>query len=166
MTAELGTANIWKETTSRAKWKGLAVQLWGLPRDLEQRRRTLASPRHGSRVSHATLARSGAEGVAYLGESYSKWRTAGVPVLESPCRIPPPPHFTLWTEDAPSASWSRTLRAVLGVPWETAVPRASLQGAKTDKSRLGHRVLTCREGHLLGRQNGITRAWVGAHGPR
>ena len=84
MTAELGTANIWKETTSRAKWKGLAVQLWGLPRDLEQRRRTLASPRHGSRVSHATLARSGAEGVAYLGESYSKWWTARVPVLESP----------------------------------------------------------------------------------
>ena len=79
---------------------------------------------------------------------------------------PPPPHFTLWTEDAPSASWSRTLRAVLGVPWETAVPGASLQGAKTDKSRLGHRVLTCREGHLLGRQNGITRAWVGAHSPR
>ena len=84
----------------------------------------------------------------------------------SPHRIPSPPHFTLWTEDAPSASWSRTLRAVLGVPWETAVPGASLQGAKMDKSRLDHSVLTCREGHLLGRRNGITRAWDGAHGPR
>ena len=132
----------------------------------EQRRRTLASPRHGSRISHATLARRGAEGEAQLGESYSKRWTARALVVASPHHIASPPRFTLRTDDAPSAFWSQMLRAVLGVPLEAAVPGASLQGAKMDKPRLGHHVLTCREGHLLGRRNGITRAWDGAHGPR
>lgn len=45
-------------------------------------------PGHGSRISHATLARRGEEGVGYLGESYGKWRRARALDLERLHHVP------------------------------------------------------------------------------